>query len=597
MILTQIYDSGTNFKISNFNSSYMKKINNFVIGRNDFRSQSDVIMKKSASSYGLLPRHGAGLVFAIIFWWLQANITDAAEPYAAGPSAAGTEVQADGTVREILSSAALENTVTGILAVSASGDTILAYNCNKNMVPASNLKLVTTGAALHFLGSGYRFRTELACRGDIRDGVLHGDLIIKGGGDPTLAADDAIALPAETVFRQWKGFVGKAGISRIEGRIIGDSRYFDNIAEEETWLWNDIGTYYGTGTSGLSFYENKKDFLVEPGENEGDPVNVIPGFPETPWMTLSFPCTTGAAGTGNKLYYYTTAFAPYGEMRGTFAADRGRHTEEVSNKFPAYTCAWHFAEYLKSYGIICSEGPADTGERTGAWATEGNGDPIPDKGSNPASLGETFSPELKRIVSVTNRESNNFYAETIFKTLGKEYCGKGSYAGGRAAVKGILSEMGVPSGKVKIQDGSGLSRQNYVSPSFLCNFLLAMLDSPASEDFIKSLPSPGESGTLSYVMKKYPSSLKARIRMKSGSMDGTLCYSGYILPESSDSCMGKSPDTDRSGVIVFSIMTNNSTSSAYRVRLALEKAIAYIASRDAGCRQATASRKGSGTGR
>ena len=70
-------------------------------------------------------------------------------------------------------------------------------------------------------------------------------------------------------------------------------------------------------------------------------------------------------------------------MRGTFAADRGRHTEEVSNKFPAYTCAWHFAEYLKSYGIICSEGPADTGERTGAWATEGNGDPIPDKGSNP----------------------------------------------------------------------------------------------------------------------------------------------------------------------------------------------------------------------
>ena len=134
MILTQIYDSGTNFKISNFNSSYMKKINNFVIGRNDFRSQSDVIMKNSASSYGLLPRHGAGLVFAIIFWWLPANVTDAAEPYAAGPSVAGTEVQADRTVREILSSAALENTVTGILAVSASGDTILAYNCDKNMV-------------------------------------------------------------------------------------------------------------------------------------------------------------------------------------------------------------------------------------------------------------------------------------------------------------------------------------------------------------------------------------------------------------------------------------------------------------------------------
>ena len=97
------------------------------------------------------------------------------------------------------------------------------------------------------------------------------------------------------------------------------------------------------------------------------------------------------------------------------------------------------------------------------------------------------------------------------------------------------------------------------------------------------------------MMKKYPAGLKSRIRMKSGSMDGTLCYSGYILPESSDGCRGKTVNPD--GVIVFSIMTNNSTSSAYRVRLALEKIIASIASGDAASRQATASRKDSGTGR
>lgn len=544
-------------------------------------------MHRTDTTYGLQTCRRLGFAAIMLFLALPMHILHAA----------GAEQDTADEVMKILKSEALENTVTGVLVISAGGDTLVACNPDKNMVPASNLKLVTTGTAMDFLGSGYRFRTSLAYSGHITGGVLHGDLYIIGGGDPTLAADDSIALPAEAVFSQWKSYVEKAGISKIEGRIIGDSRYFDSVAEEDTWVWNDIGTYYGTGTSGLSFYENKKDFLVEAGENEGDPVNVVPGFPDTPWMTLDFPCTTGAAGTGNKLYYYTTAFAPYGEMRGTFAVDRGKHTEEVSNKFPAYTCAWHFSEYLKSCGIVCSEGAADTGELSGAWHAEEKrkGYLIPAREDSLTGLGETFSPELRRIVSETNRESNNFYAETIFKTLGKEYCGKGSFAGGRAAVRSILSRMGVSVSNVKIQDGSGLSRQNYVSPSFLCSFLLAMLDSPAYEDFLKSLPSPGEDGTLSYMMKKYPAGLKSRIRMKSGSMDGTLCYSGYILPESSDGCRGKTVNPD--GVIVFSIMTNNSTSSAYRVRLALEKIIASIASGDAASRQATASRKDSGTGR
>ena len=214
-------------------------------------------MHRTDTTYGLQTCRRLGFAAIMLFLALPMHILHAA----------GAEQDTADDVMKILKSEALENTVTGVLVISAGGDTLVACNPDKNMVPASNLKLVTTGTAIDFLGSGYRFRTSLAYSGHITGGVLHGDLYIIGGGDPTLAADDSIALPAEAVFSQWKSYVEKAGISKIEGRIIGDSRYFDSVAEEDTWVWNDIGTYYGTGTSGLSFYENKKDFLVEAGEN------------------------------------------------------------------------------------------------------------------------------------------------------------------------------------------------------------------------------------------------------------------------------------------------------------------------------------------
>ena len=234
----------------------------------------------------------------------------------------------------------LGTAITGILAISAEGDTIASWNPSTLLMPASNMKLLTTGLALDALGSGFEYRTRIGYSGEICDSTLAGDLYIIGGGDPTLASDDSIATALGEVFRHWTGFLEKAGIKKINGHIIGDGRYFGlPMPEEQTWQWDDCGTYYGAGVNGLTFFENMQTFSVAPGAGIGDPVSIQEKFPECPWMEYRFSCTTGEPGTGDKLYFYTTDMFPAGEMRGTFAVDRGPKTLECSNKFPAYTCA------------------------------------------------------------------------------------------------------------------------------------------------------------------------------------------------------------------------------------------------------------------
>ena len=405
---------------------------------------------------------------------------------------------ADRIVSEDLASASV-----GILAISGDGDTLVCINPGKLLLPASNMKLVTTGLALHVLGADFMYETELRHSGTISDGVLDGNLYVRGGGDPTLASDDSIALPADKLFAQWAKILSDNGINRIDGHIIGDDRHFSVMPEVQSWQWDDCGTYYGTGVSGLSFYENVQTFRVSAGAAPGDSVSIVPMTPECPWMSFDFSkSSTGEAGTGDKLYYYTSRYAPFGEMRGTFAVDRKPKTLECSNKFPAYTCARIFTDFLASNGISCTMGAADTGDIFGMPEGPADRDSL-------TMAGYTYSPGLRRIAFETNYESNNFFAETIFKTLGKKYCGGvGSYEDGRNAVRAILGELGISCDDVQIQDGSGLSRQNYISTGFMCRFLRAMLDSPASEDFLGTLPSPGDSGTMSFVMSGYPESIR-----------------------------------------------------------------------------------------
>jgi D-alanyl-D-alanine carboxypeptidase/D-alanyl-D-alanine-endopeptidase (penicillin-binding protein 4) len=184
-------------------------------------------------------------------------------------------------------------------------------------------------------------------------------------------------------------------------------------------------------------------------------------------------------------------------------------------------------------------------------------------------IGSTESPSLKRIAFETNHASNNLYAETLMRTLGKTLTGNACYDSSYVALKNTLEDLGIKDMKgAQIVDGSGLSRQNYISAEFMCSFLEAMMGSPCFEDYISTLPSPGSNGTLAYNMKGSPAEMKSRIKVKSGSMNGVRCYSGYIIP--TEGC--------KSETIIFSIMVNNCTSPTWKVRPLLDKIMATLAS-------------------
>lgn len=452
---------------------------------------------------------------------------------------------------------AVSQAAVSICAIKGDGQKIVDINSAMMLVPASNMKLLSTGAAMHHFGPEYRYETNIAHDGTIsEDGILNGNLYIMGGGDPTLGSIDSIAPPVEETFSQWLAMLKDAGISKISGKIIGDGNYFDPMMEHPAWLLEDIGTYYGAGTTGLMFYENMQSFRVSAGAEIGDSINIEPSYPEAPWMEFRYNCTTGEAGTGDQLFMFASDLAPVAEIRGTFGVDRADKRLDCSNKFPEYTCAYHFKEFLKSNGMEC----AGVGDFRLDRDWERHGDLN--------TLGATFSPQLRRIVFETNHISNNVFAETLLRTLGREMTGSACYDSSYVAINNVMKELGVDFARgARIKDGSGLSRQNYVSSDFLCRFLLGMMDSPHFEDFVESLPSPGGDGTLKYNMKKYPEEMKVRIKAKSGSMNGVRCYSGYIIPT----------DGSREDVIIFSLMINNCTASSTQMRNILDSMMAELA--------------------
>ena len=484
-------------------------------------------------------------------------------------------------VEALASDAAFSQSVVGICARTAGGETLVDINSEVMMLPASNMKLISTGAALHALGPDWQFETSLGYDGTIEDGTLQGDLYIIGGGDPTLGSKDSIAVVIERTFAQWEAVIRAAGIRRIDGRIVGDGRFFEGMAEEPTWLLEDAGTYYGAGTTGLMFYENMQSFSVSAGAEVGDPVNIKPYYPEAPWMEFRYNCSTGKEGTGDMLYMYVSHLVPVAEVRGTFGVDRAAKRVDCTNKFPEYTCAYYFYNYLKKKGLTCTGGPSDArsgvalSSMSGVASEAGRGvagalapAARPDPASSLTLLGSTFSPTLDRIAFETNHASNNVFAETLLRILGKEFRGSASYDSCDVALNDVLKELAVDTSRgLQVQDGSGLSRQNYVSADFFCRFLDAMMDSPAYGNFLASLPSPGGNGTLNYNMKGQPAALRERIKVKSGSMNGVRCYSGYILPADVNS-----------ETIVFSIMTNNCTSPTWKVRPLLDKIMVTLAS-------------------
>lgn len=437
------------------------------------------------------------------------------------------------------------NSVTAIMVKDSKGKTVASWNSNMPLLTASTMKTITTGVALEVLGPNFQFETKIGHTGFVENGVLYGNLYIIGGADPTLGSTDTLGIPVDSLFMDWTTAIKQAGIKRINGNIVADDRFFESEIVPTSWSWSNLGPYYGSGTSGLSFNENLQFFTFVPGVNIGDHVALKDHYPTIPDMEYNINLQTSGSTTRNRISYYVSDIAKSARFRGSLAAGADSAKVTVSNKFPHLSCAAEFQKHLIKEGIYSKPIILD--------AKEFNA-PSQDQIS---IITTTLSAPLYSIVNVTNRISNNFYAETLLKMIGKEVTGTGSYDSSIVAVTRVIEGMGVSTKGFTQEDGSGLSRQNYVSPNFFCNFYEAMSKSDTFEYFFNSLAIPGQPGTLKNVLKKEKPKFKEKIHAKSGSLANVRCYAGYV-------------EQKRGELLYFAILSNNFAAKTSEMQVGIE---------------------------
>ena len=410
---------------------------------------------------------------------------------------------------------ALENSTWGILAVNFQGDTLAQLNKGKRLTPASNMKLVTTAAAYLKLGRNYTFKTQIATDGSIQDSTLVGNLYIIGGGDP-LIGDLFPYLPAEDVpFGKWSKVLEDNGIRRIEGDIIGDGSYFSGELRHTDWSTEDEISKDGVVPAGLTWRGKMEDSLPD------GPLAAATHFHR--WLQDNGITVTGVAG---------------------------------------YVVRQPSAGQCEDRAPLVGHGLALCPARMDASASD-----IPD---SLHILGTATSASLNHIATITNHQSDNFCAETLLKAIGKANNGSDDYDTATEALHRALAPIGMagPSAKMRFADGSGLSRKNFLTPEFIVGILLGMSRTSVYKDYLNSLPRPGrKDGTLAARLPKAPAPVKNRIYMKSGSLGGVRCFSGYILPS----------DGNTRKTIAFSIMVNNHVGKSSELTQALDQLILELA--------------------
>ena len=426
------------------------------------------------------------------------------------------------------------------------GKVVYARNADKSMKPASTLKLVTTAAALDAFGPDLRLRTtvETAARRDGMGRIL-GDVYLVGRGDPEVSgrfADDHASAGFEEMAEALKA----AGVRQIEGRLVGHEGLFTGERRGSDWTWGDLVWSYGAEVSALSFNDNAAVLTVSPGERAGDPV-MVERFPESRYYKVVSTATTSAAGGGSDLVLERDLGSNEVRLGGTLPAGEEREELAVALEDPALYAATVFAEVLESKGIRVN----------GVVAT--SKDPLP---AGVRVLAGHDSAPLAEILKDVNKPSQNLHAEMLLRLLGARLKGTGTVEAGQAAVLEFLRRMGVDPRAWALQDGSGLSRSDLVSPRGMVSLLAAMDRHPHAAAFRNSLPIAGVDGTLEHRMRGTPA--QGRVVAKTGTIRHVNALDGYA--------------TTRSGErLAFAIIVNHHTGDPRQAASAIDEIVNVLA--------------------
>jgi serine-type D-Ala-D-Ala carboxypeptidase/endopeptidase (penicillin-binding protein 4) len=418
--------------------------------------------------------------------------------------------QAESLVSEFLADTALAGTSAGICFVDLpSGNEVLGLNNDLLLLPASTLKLVTTATALELLGPDFRFKTIMGLTGysGSKKRTLHGNVVVKGGGDPTLGSSwlrekNEVLDLFNPMIRTLKSM----GIKRVNGNIVVDVSACENRDIPGTWAWGDLGNYYGAVPSAATFMDNMVKLSFDAPENPGESVKLVSVYPEIEDVVWKIELKS----SDSKVDLSSVEGSPWDKFRvveGTIPAGSKNYIVNASMPDPPVVLGNFLKKKLSESGI----------------KVRGNV-LVEDTTIRFYAVDTIFSPPLAEIIRPLNHESINLFAEHLVLQLAFENAGKGSLDKGLEIMDDFRKEHGILNRFIQ-EDGSGLSRRNAISAGALVQILQYMKQSQYKDLFIESLPVAGEGTLRSFSKEDFPGET---LQCKSGSMTRVRCYAGYL---------------------------------------------------------------------
>ena len=462
------------------------------------------------------------------------------------------------SIDQILATPVAQRAVWGIHAVDlATGQTLYQRNAGLPLAPASNTKLFSTALGLLRLGPDYRFETRvLATRAPDAKGRLDGDLVLAGGGDPTLSArvipyqkgpinGDPLAALAELADQ-----IVQAGVRVIEGDLIGDDTRWPWTPYPEGWTVGDVVWEYGAPVSALTLNDNAMRLTIRPPKKAGESAEVTLN-PPVDHFTIHNTVRV-AAGAERKITVDRLPGSRVLLIGGSTPPATGAATEIIAVDDPALFAAQALAQLLRDRGVVL-QGSVRAAHRLAGRAIE----------PEPAGLvlARRVSPPLAETLRVINKVSQNLHAEIVLREVGHVRRGEGSAAAAQKEMSEFLTVLGVDKFDHSLEDGSGLSRRTLVTPVAITTLLRFVHQGEFGEIYAGTLPIGGEDGTLASRFRGVRNA--ASVRAKTGSISHVAALSGYALDAT----------TRR---IAFSIVANSFTAPSAEIRSLLDKIAAVI---------------------
>lgn len=420
-------------------------------------------------------------------------------------------------VRQIIQAAGLKDTAVSVCAMDlATGQVLVAYQDDEPMIPASNMKLVTSAAALDLLGPEFVFRTQLLQVTSAGPGNTPGSahLLIKGDGDPAFGDPNLLKrdnLNIDDLLRWWVEGVREAGLTAVDHLIV-DDRIFDRQFTHPTWPDDQLNNWWCAQVAGINFYDNTLDIVPEPtAPGQAPRVRMIPEAPFLP--------TTNRATTSNADTFWisrktgTNELTYWGKVKSSRTA-----AIPVTVHDPAILFSQILSHRLAVAGI-----PVKAIRRLDL-----------DEDAPPARAIRTVQTPIATVLARCNQDSQNLFAEALFKRMGFAYTGApGSWENGAAAVRQAMrNRLGPRSVAIKVADGSGMSRDNQVTARAMVELLAAIHRDPRKGPLFRdSLALGGETGTLE---RRFSTGMTGQVFGKSGYLNGVSGLSGYLVVPQAD---------------------------------------------------------------